>query len=642
MMRRLYTIGTVFLGILAVFGQDHAKDVQPFLQKFCIKCHGGKKVKGKVDFTKMKTDADLTAAFETWATAIDLLKEGEMPPDAAKQPSAADMEVVFKWYQKQFVESVEAQPGHFRARRLSAREYRNTLRSLFGFDLEVAVIEAEQTEVEKSLVMKLMPTDPPGKSGFENDTHANPLTSMIWDQYSYLADQALDRLFSPVRRKQLLVYTGPIPPAGLTAENAERLLRSFLPRVQRRSLDPKVVGAALERVRAGANLEATLKREMKSALVSPTFIYRGLLMTGERERQRPVDEFELAERLSYFLWGDMPDDDLLKLAGEGGLRGKLPEQIDRMIKSTRVRNLSEDFTIQWLALDSMNQFTSRELTLAVALKTQPVEFLHYLITENRPLMELIDSQVTYANPLLAKFYRNERKQLAGYRKAKGIEKEIVPHTRIRLENTKGRGGLLTMPGILAMNRGPVQRGTWMLERILGVHLPEPPPDVGQVEPNRNGEKLSFRQRFERHRSNPTCAVCHNKIDPLGFALQRYTDDGSYRGADNFTESKKKNKGTDYGSGEIDTSGRLPGGETFNDFPELKRLLLSSQREDIIRNIVKQMLAYALCRKLEIFDQPTVEQIVKRLNERNGTWRDLIHEIVDSLPFQETVVKGTKS
>ncbi len=622
--------------------QDFARDVQPFLQKFCIECHGGKKVKGKVDFTKMKTDADLAAAFDTWQTAIELLQEGEMPPDAAKQPTAGDMEVVFRWYQKRFVESVEAHPGHFKARRLSAREYRNTLRSLFGFDLEVAVIEAQQTEVQKSLVMKLMPTDPPGKSGFKNDTHGNPLTAHVWDQYSYLADQALDRFFHPARRKQLLAYTGPVGSSGLGPENARRLLETFLPRVHRRTVDSKLIDDASGRVQSAQALVPALKAEMKSALISPTFIYRGLLMTGDKDIERPVDEFELGERLSYFLWGDMPDEELIELAGKGRLRNQLNQQVDRLLQSPKTFAFSEDFAIQWLALDSMNQFSQRDVTIAVALKTQPIDFLHYLITEGRPLMEAIDSKVTFANPLLAKFYREDRNQIATYRKAKGIEREIVPHNRITLENTKGRGGLLTMPGILAMNRGPVQRGTWMLERILGVHLPEPPPDVGAVEPNRKGEQLSFRQRFEKHRSNPTCAVCHKKIDPLGFALQRYTTDGSFRGADNFTEPKKKNKGTDYESGDIDTSGRLPSGETFNDFAELKQILLTGQREEIIRNIVKRTLAYALCRRLEIYDQPTVEQIVRRLDGNNGTWRDLIHEIADSLPFQETVVKGAKS
>ena len=436
-MRRLSFIFVVFFAIPSGYTLDYAQDVRPFLQTYCIECHGGKKVKGKVDFTKMKTDADLSAAFETWEAAIELLKEGEMPPDAAKQPSAANLDVIYQWYQQRFVESVKAHPGYFKPRRLSAWEYRHTLHSLFGFDMETAVIEAQQTVTEKSLVMKLLPTDPPGKSGFKNDTSGNPLSTVIWDQCSYLAEEAIVRF---------LEKNPEIEPKDV--------IRRFLPRAVRRSLPEHELAKVSDRV----NSEADLKRELKTVLMSPGFIYRGILMEGEKDTEIDVDQFELAERLSYFLWNDMPDDELFRIAASGQIRAQIKQQVDRMLKSPKSHRFAENFATQWLALDSMDQFANREVTIAVALKEQPIEFFNYLITENRPLLELIDSRVTYANPILAKFYRNDRKQIAPYRKAQGIEKEIVPHNRITLENTKGRGGIMTMPGILAMNRGPVQRG----------------------------------------------------------------------------------------------------------------------------------------------------------------------------------------
>jgi hypothetical protein len=613
-----------------------------------MECHGGKKVKGGVNFVEMQTEDHALAAFETWETAVELLKEGEMPPDAAKQPDAAQLELIYTWYQRTFVDAVKAHPGTFKPRRLSAGEYRNTLRTLFGFDLEVAVIEAEQTQSEKSLVMKLLPTDPPGKSGFKNDTHGNPLTPTIWDQYSYLSDLASDRLFTPARRSILEDICGPIPSAGISTDHVERFVRNFLPRVFRRALPEEQLAAAINRVRQATDPIAGLKLEIKSALMSPTFIYRGLKMTGQKDRQRPVDEFELAERLSYFLWGDMPDRPLLQLAGTGKLSvpDQLRSQVNRMLDAPKAHYLAEDFSIQWLALDSMDQFAKRQLPTAVALKTQPIELLRYLIKEDRPLLELIDTRITFANSLLARYYVNDRKQITSKPKPKGFELMIQPHTKIELKATPERGGLLTMPGILSMNQGPIQRGTWMLERILGEHLPDPPPDVGQVPPNRKGENLSFRQRFEQHRSNPTCAVCHSKIDPLGFALQAYDDNGTYRSgnapASKKKKKKKKKSGPDYAAGGIDTSGQLPNGNSFQNFAELKQLLVSTEREAIIRNIVERMLAYALCRKLEIYDQPAVREITDKLNTTNGTWRQLIHEIVNSLPFRETVVKGSKS
>ena len=159
----------------------------------------------------------------------------------------------------------------------------------------------------------------------------------------------------------------------------------------------------------------------------------------------------------------------------------------------------------------------------------------------------------------------------------------------------------------------------MLERIMGEHLPDPPADVGQVEANIPGENLSFRERFAQHREDASCAICHDKIDPLGFALEDYDDNGKYR------------------KGESDTRGHLPSGEEFTDFDELKRILVTQRSEPIVRNIVQQTLAYALCRKLEIYDRPTVETIVGEMLKTNGTWRELVHAIVNSLPFRETYV-----
>ncbi len=217
----------------------------------------------------------------------------------------------------------------------------------------------------------------------------------------------------------------------------------------------------------------------------------------------------------------------------------------------------------------------------------------------------------------------------------------MPNHRIQIRETRGRGGLLTMPGVVAMNKGPVLRGTWMLERILGEHLPDPPANVGQVQPNKRGEKLTFRQRFEQHRSNPTCASCHDKIDPLGFALQAYDAEGSYIFRAGYTPGKKlkKRKNDNAEHAAIDTSGRLPSGEKFANFDELKQLLQTSEKERIVRNIVKRTMTYALARKLEIHDQPVVEEIVRKLHEDDGTWRDLVLEIANSLPFRKTVVGG---
>lgn len=623
----------------AADGDPFRERVQPLLARYCFDCHSSDDPAGNVDLSAFASSTSTLAKFELWEKVSELLSNRKMPPEGEAQPTDRERDAIRNWYQATFVDSVEPRPGPFRPRRLSATEYRNTLRSLFGFDLEVAIIEAEQTITEKSLVLKLLPTDPPGKSRFRNDTHSNPLTVQIWEQYSYLTDAALAELFSEAGREQLEEMVGPVPASGFGIPQAEALVRHLVPRAFRRDIPESRLEAILETLRQADDLVSTTKSELKAVLMSPAFMYRGLLMPSTAGEQQRVDAFELAERLSYFLWSDMPDDELMGLARNGSLMNDavLQAQVTRMLDSSKAETLASDFAVQWLAIDEIEQ-VSNNPPIMVALKSQPIDFFHYLVTDNRPLLELIDSKITFASPLTRKYYQADASQLGSYRKPSGIEIQIVPNQKLVLEHTLGRGGLLTMPGVLAMNRGPILRGVWMLERIMGEHLPDPPADVGQVQANAPGEQLTFRERFSQHRENASCAICHDKIDPLGFALAGYDDKGNFR----LTDRPRKKNSQESTPTEIDTSGTLPTGEAFDDFEELKSILVTSQRERITRNIVKQMLAYALCRKLEIYDRPAVESIVNVMVHSNGTWRDLIHEIVRSLPFRETYVPDGKA
>jgi len=580
-------------------------EIKPILKKFCVDCHSdGDEAKGEVDLSTV-TATNFAERFEHWESAIERVKAHEMPPEDSPQPTEEERQRLFKWYHNQ-IDSVEAHPGFFAPRRLCATEYRKTLRSLFGFDLEVAIIEAEQTVVEKSLVMKLLQTDPPGVSGFRNDTHGNPLTTTLWDQYSYIADAGLAEMFSQKRRSLLEEITGSIPQTGMRLDHAQKLVRSFVPRAVRRNVADGKVARIIKSIKQSDDLEAAVKVELKAVLMSAGFMFRGLLMEGAPGKQQAVDNHELAERLSYFVWGDMPDAELLDAAAMGNLSN--PEiyaaQIERLIDSPKSINLADNFASQWLTLDQVAK-QSVQVPEAEALRSQPIDFMHHLFVDDRPLLELLDSKTAFANPFTAKFYGADSKQMVRYRKQKGIEREIVPNQKISLVQTKNRGGILTMPGILEMNRGPVIRGTWILERILGEELPEPPADVGQIPANPPGKNLTFRERFEMHRSKATCAICHDKIDPLGFALQRY-DGPNYK---------------------------------REDFAGLKQILVTSQSESVIRNIVERTLSYALCRKLEVFDRPTVDKIVDQLVASNGTYRDLVHQVATSLPFQQTVIRN---
>ena len=628
----LFVFAPVFL-----FAGSFEEEVLPILKRSCLKCHGGEKTKGQVDFSGILTESDAGDHLDLWETVVEVVELGEMPPEEEKPLFPAERKKIRDWREAFIRLPVETTLSEFRPRRLSANEYRNTLRSLFGFDLEVGISRAEQTvSGEKSLALKLLPPDPPGGSGYFNDTHAVPLSSSLLENYAYLAGAALDRLFSRKGRDSLarMVDQGRDWKGETSPAFAEKFLRSFLPWALRRTVPDEKIKAVLDRLgdKEGEALVSALKFELKAVLISPEFLYRGFLAKPEgKPGRQPVDDFELAERLSYFIWEDMPDEELMKAARKGTLRekGEVSRQVGRMLADPKARNLSESFGVQLLALSSIDDQIKNNPIHLHAMRTQPRDFLHYLFTEDRPVMELLDSNVTFVNQSTSGFYGNDRRRLAPFHKPKGVERQRTMNQRLEIRDAEGRGGILTMPSILAMNHGPILRGTWVLRHILGVRLGEPPADVPPIKPVPRGKKMTFRERFEAHRENATCARCHEKIDPIGFALDGYDRNGRYLLA---SYHKRGNQPP------IDTSGKLPSGEKFEDFQGLKSILLSKKREQIVRHLSSQVLSYALCRKLGRGDQPVIEEITRKVTLENSTWRELLIEVANSPPFRETVFR----
>lgn len=624
---RYFFIG-VFLAPIIHADEFKAK-IKPFLEKYCIECHGaGKKVKGHVNFNTIGNMESAYKKHELWGEIIDLMKDKDMPPEDEKQPTAAEIKMYTDWYTEKFI-NIKPRPGVARMRRLSTEEYRNSLKSLLGFDLTVNSSATAETRVEKSLVLKVLPQDPPGKSGFSNDTIQTPINSTHWEKYSYLANSAIENLFSAPYRKQLEAYTGPIS-GKFSVTNAKKIIPKFTAKAFRTLDNKDYVKRALSKIaadyKAKKNLEESTKSELKAILMSPQFLYVGSY-NPEKKGPQLVSNDEMAQRLSYFLWGTIPDDELLKLAAQKKLLNKatLMGQVDRMLNDERSKTFTSTFIRQWLSLDEIKKMRGNNPSI-MAYFNQPLEFFDYLVREDKPLLEVVDSKTTFVNRNLLSYYDSkDTSKLPKQRAPKGTESPIFPMMKMEMANTPYRGGVLTMPGILAMYSGnkrtsPILRGVWMLERILGDHLGAPPVDVPAIKQPKGGN-LSFRQLFEAHRDSPACMLCHIKIDPLGFGMESYDYMGHYR----------KN------SKDVDASGQAPNGDKFDDFAGLKKILLKRYDEDMVNTITKKMFAYAMARKLEAYDNPVINKIAKKM-EKGGTYRSLIKEIVLSQSFTQTFVK----
>ncbi len=283
----------------------YEKSVRPLLVKYCGDCHSGAEPKARIDLSSITQPESVESSFDTFRAALNAIETGVMPPKEEARPTDAEQRELRDWFNARFI-NIAPRAAPLRPRRLSAHEYRQTLRSMIGFDLEVTVTEAEETVSEKSMAMKLLPTDPPGLSGYRNDTHRNPIASIAWGRYNELADLAIEDLFSNRRQTQLEALAGELTNTGFTKDHAERLVRNWFKRVYRRPVSADDMEAILNRIKNANDLPRAVQAELKTSLLSPRFLYRSLLATAASPGESPVDSYELAERLSYFLWADMP------------------------------------------------------------------------------------------------------------------------------------------------------------------------------------------------------------------------------------------------------------------------------------------------------------------------------------------------
>lgn len=675
---------TALASIVPARASDFDKDVRPLLVTYCVECHKPGKAKGDLDLSRFASADQAARSPEVWEDVLQRMAAKEMPPEKSKQPTADEVARItagIKALGKIELdcaafpdEARRSLGGHVMSRRLNRAEYANTVRDLLGLEL---------TGIADDL-----PADGAGGEGFDTAGDALFTSPIHVEKYLDAADRALEcvlgdtkptgerlgketvkaaqqKLLGPAfglmatgggrgerRRdggkpdanKAAADKAGTDKPSAADLAEAKKLrdaakpvIESFVGRAFRRPASAAEVERYLKlfdrSAGRGEPFERSVKFALQGVLISPNFLFL-VEPEAKAEGVHPLGGYPLASRLSYFLWASMPDEELLKLAGDGSLLKDdvLKKQVRRMLADGKARGLAERFALQWLDLAGLGEtvkpdakrFPQFNAKLADAMKQEAVLLVDKVLREDRPLTELLSADYTFVNEDLAKLY--------ALKDVSGSDMRLV-----KLPD-RNRGGILGMAGVhavtsYALRTSPVLRGKWVLAGLLGGKVPPPPPDAGQLPPDdKAGDaKKSFRQQLEAHRERAECASCHNRMDPLGFGLENFDAIGRWRTKDATGQP-------------IDATGTLPGGKSFNGPAELRAVLLS-RKDEFERNVVKKLLGYALGRDLKAegrrpgqFDQCVVDDGLAAMAKSGGGSTAVIESIVLSKPFRQRYTK----
>ncbi|WP_198141286.1 DUF1592 domain-containing protein [Verrucomicrobium spinosum] len=597
------------VALQAEIKKSFRESVTPFVKNYCQQCHGNRRSKGGINLEVALRNPGGVAFSKHWKAAIATVNSKDMPPDDEDAlPSDAERQAFVDWIAKlKFLSPKD--PGPFVIRRLTKVEYGNTLRDLYGVDPAIA---------------HALPDEVFGEG------YMNTLSPLHLEEYLGIANEVLDKVLAPLdapptEMQKRLFGDAPAPGADPRAA-ARNVARSLARNAFRRppteaELDTLVAVFDLATQNKLA-YPAALRLMYKAVLVSPQFLF----ITPATEAPAgskivPLDDHQLASRLSYLLWATMPDAELMELADSGKLHepAVLKGQVKRLLLDRRSRALFDGFGAQWLQLGELEsktfdttKFPLMTGELRAAMYDEARLFFESVVRENRSVVSLVDSDYTFLNGTLAKLY--------------GMEKTVTgPEMRKVKLTDANRGGILGMPGVLATtsfpNRtSPVKRGVWVLEQVLGQHVPPAPPNVPALEKQdqKAVANMTLRQRTEMHLTNSVCANCHKVLDPIGFGLENFDAIGRWRDQDDT-------------GGAIDAAGELPGGKRFTTPKELKGII-AARTDDLARNLTEKLLAYALCRQIEGYDDIVVDRLMETIAKDGYRMQTLITEVVTSYPF----------
>ncbi|MXY68970.1 MAG: DUF1588 domain-containing protein [Acidobacteriia bacterium] len=583
-----------------------------FLDDHCRTCHSGSTPAGGFRTDKLRSEASFVEHPDAWVSLAARVSNHEMPPAGAPSPSLEERTAFVAWVEQTWRSqacAAELPPTPSPIRRLNRDEYSATIRDLFDIQIDVS---------------EMFPVDGAGGEGFDNAAETLFLSPLLAEKYLATAKFVLD-VAAKEFKSRAKIFVGRPGPNKTEVEASRQILAEFLPMAFRRPVDSAAIAPYVRLVqrarRRGLDFESAIFFALRSALVSPDFLFH-----VRADTSAPASgQYALASRLSFFLWGSQPDELLLDIAAAGKMDDPavLDRLVPRMLRDDRALEFFSRFTEQWLRIRELEGTHgpdpelfpeyAADAELRGDILLQPVFFFREVFRDNRSVLEFLDSDGTVlTQPLITHLGLPLEK-----------EQDRKNPNWMELPEGSGRGGLLGMPSISALashphRTSPVLRGVWILDSILGSPPPAPPPDVGELEEPGEGKTVkSIREQLSAHSRSPSCASCHQRIDPLGFALENYDVLGRWRDRDRGVP--------------VDATGRLPDGTQLDGPASLKAALLE-RKHLFLRNLAKRLLGYALGRGLTASDTCAVESIVTHVESQGYSAWALLREVVRSEPF----------
>ena len=656
------------------FGAQAADDkvfadlIRPVFQQSCVKCHGRDgKVKGKVNLLKLEGAKDLVSDLERLETIIDVLDEHEMPPEKEPDLKPEVRKQLVMELRRMLNAGAVAGKGYAPTpmRRMNRFQYNNAVMDLLKLKVVVfplpekmmrdrsGYFRPETGKMPKEVVVSSrqlgksalieprlagvgpFPQDLRAEHGYDNRGDHLSLSPMLMEAFFKLGRRIVQ---SPNFDKRFVgIWQELFVPPGKAAqldEEVRRRLETFLGRAFRRPAEKDVldryVGHVTGQIKSGKPFTEAMKEVVSAVLASPQFLYLYDKPAGGGKIE-PLNGYELASRLSFFLWGSIPDDKLLELAGNGQINDTkvLQEQVKRMLLDRKLKRFCDSFPAQWLQLERIISslpdetiyrdfyYSPPNYRTSMDMMMEPLLLFETVLIENRSILEFIDSDYTYRTPRLRKWHGEPTKERLGG--------PVTLHFRRQPVSDKRQGGMITNAAVMTMTSGPsetkpITRGAWIAGVIFNDPPDPPPADVPPLrrEEGQKAKELTLRERFAAHRERADCAGCHEQLDPLGFVLENFDPVGRWR--DQYENGRK-----------VDSSGTLFRKYEFKDIVEFKEAVLA-EKDRFTRAFAEHLLIFALGRELTPADSPALDAIVARGVAADYNIKALIHGVTQSGPF----------